>query len=52
LGRHGIDWEIKYQHLSRRDGKMFDEMEVCVIHTGKIKNFIFDVTDCFKGLIE
>jgi len=52
LGRYGIDWETKYSHLSRRDGKMFDEFEVSVVKTGKVKVFLFDVTELFKKLLE
>jgi len=51
LGRRGIDWEIVDQHSLRQDGKMYNEIEVRIISTGKIKRFVFDSTELFKGLL-
>lgn len=51
LGRKGIDWDIVDQHSFRQDGKMYDEIEVRVVSTGKIERFVFDSTELFRGLL-
>jgi hypothetical protein len=51
LGRRGIDWKVEAQYASRDDGKMYDNLVARVISTGKIRNFVFDITIRFKGLL-
>jgi len=51
FGIKGIGWKVEDQHFLRKDGKMYDEVEVRIISTGKIKRFVFDVTERFKGFL-